>query len=433
MKIHGVATLGVSQALALGAALGGAVAYASWLNPGELAIWALALGAGRAAMLLVDGGLKAALVRHPQGLGAVAERQLTRWVMVAALGLSMLALITGAWAMAAGHAKEGPVGLVTVAVLSYLLSHASSLAALARLERAGCFDRVGRVEGAATVVEFVLPAVLMAWGVAAMPALGAGVVLGRLGRALGLRHQAAVESSAHPSLGLHEEPASALRAPPWRDGLVLQGIAALGMLRDQVHLWLIGPLYGAAWAGAYAFGLMACALASQVVVATVSRVAVPALRTLGPRRRALRAARSLRRMALLTLPLLAIVAPALHSADVHWWQGQWSQTLVLLPGLLLRMVAALPLAVLAPWLLLATTPEAAAAVHARWTAAELLLVALALAWFGPVGLAVAWALGGVLGTVLFAWALRAHGLGLFVRAVLRWPPRAARVRRLARA
>jgi hypothetical protein len=273
----------------------------------------------------------------------------------------------------------------------------------------------------------------MAWGVAAMPALGAGVVLGRLGRALGLLHQAAAESSAQSRLGLQAEPASALHAPPWRDGLVLQGIAALGMLRDQVHLWLVGPLYGAAWAGAYAFGLMACALASQVVVATVSRVAVPALRTLGPRRRAVRAARSLRRMAFLTLPLLALVAPALHAADAHWWQGQWSHALLLLPGLLVRMVAALPLAVLAPWLLLATTPQAAAAVHARWTAAELLLVALALAWLGPVGLAVAWALGGVLGTVLFAWALRAQGLGLFVRAVLRWPPRAARVRRLARA
>jgi hypothetical protein len=28
----------------------------------------------------------------------------------------------------------------------------------------------------------------------------------------------------------------------------------VAMLRDQVHLWLVGPWFGAAWAGAYAFG-----------------------------------------------------------------------------------------------------------------------------------------------------------------------------------
>jgi O-antigen/teichoic acid export membrane protein len=429
MKIHGVATLGVSQALALLAALGGAAVYAAWLDPVELAVWALALSVGRAAMLLVDGGLKAALVRHPQGLDKGAERRLTACVMAAALGLSALAFAAGSGAAALGRASADHAALVTASVVCYLLSHAGSLAALARLERSGRFDRVGRVEGAATVLEFSLPAALMAVGIAVMPALVAGVVIGRLGRALGLLHEAAQESK----LSAPVAPGAALVAPPWQDGFVMQGIAALGLLRDQIHLWLVGPLFGAAWAGAYAFGLMACALASQVVVATVSRVAVPALRTLAPRRRAWRAARSLRRLALLTLPLLALVAPGLHLADAHWWQGQWSQALTLLPGLLVRMVAALPLAVLAPWLLLATTPRAAAAVHIRWTLLELLLAVAALAWLGPTGLAVAWAIGGVLGTGLFAWALRGHGLGLFLRAVWRLPQRGPRARRLARA
>lgn len=427
MKIHGVATLGASQALALVAALGGAAVYAAWLDPVELAVWALALSAGRAAMLLVDGGLKAALVCHPQCLGEGAEQRLTAWVMTAALGLASLACVAGSGAAALGRASADHAPLVIASVVCYLLSHAVSLTALARLERGGRFDRVGRIEGAATVLEFALPAALMALGLAVMPALMAGVVIGRLGRALGLLHEAAQESK----LGVPMAAGAALGAPPWGDGLVMQGIAALGLLRDQIHLWLVGPLYGAAWAGAYAFGLMACALASQVVVATVSRVAVPALRTLAPRRRAWRAARSLRRLALLALPLLALVAPLLHWADAHWWQGQWSLALTLLPGLLVRMVAALPLAVLAPWLLLATTPRAAAEVHLRWTLLELLLAAAALAWLGPTGLAVAWAIGGMLGTGLFAWALRGHGLGLFLRALWRLPQRAPRARRLA--
>lgn len=412
MQILGTRTLATAQALALGAALGSATAYAAWLDAATLALWAVALGAGRAAMLLVDGGLKAALVRHPQALGSTASRRLTRCVLAAALALSLLALAAAGASVSASRVTPEAAALVAGSVIAYLMSHAGSLTALARLERAGRFDRVGRVEGAATVIEFALPAALLASGLAAPAALLAGVLLGRALRLLGLRHAARAE---------RVPAANALPAPPWRDALPMQGIAALAMLRDQVHLWLIGPLFGAAWAGAYAFALMACALASQVLLATAARVAMPALRALPPRRRALRAARGLRRLAWVTVPLLALTWPLVHVADATWWNGQWSLAVALLPALLLRMLAALPLAVLAPWLAVALPPRDAAVVHARWTAIELLLVAAAVAWMGPAGLAVAWALGGALGTLVFARALRGQGLGLFVQALMRVP------------
>lgn len=412
MKIRGLKSLGAAQSLALLAALGSATAYAAWLDARQLALWALALGAGRAAMLLVDGGFKSALVRHAQGLSAAAERRLTRWVMLAALGLAGLCVATAVATTAAGLAAAADATLVAVSVLSYLLSHALSLVALARLERSGRFDHVGRAEGAGTVLEFALPAALIAAGLAVLPALMVGVVLGRLTRTVWLLQGAARTPKA---------PGAGAEALPWREGLTLQGIAGLSMLRDQVHLWLVAPWFGAVWAGAYAFGLMACALASQVLVATVARVAMPALRPLSPRRRALRAARSLRRLALLSLPLLALTLPALHWADAQLWAGRWQLAVDLLPGLMLRMALGLPLAVLSPWLLVAVAPRAAARTHLHWTVAELALALLLLLLLGPGGLAVSWAVGGAIGTVLFARALRPHGLAWFWAALLRLP------------
>lgn len=423
MRLRGTTSLGLAQGLALFAALGSAGAYAAWLDAHQLAVWAIALGAGRAAMLLVDGGFKAALVRHPLELSAGAGRRLTRLMGMAALLLSALAACAASLAVALGSAGAADATLVAASVICYLLSHAVSLVVLARLERGGRFDLVARAEGGATVLEFAMPAVLMAAGLDVPAALVAGVVAGRLGRAVWLlacaRH--AMPDPLVPRTLSGE-------SLPWRDGLVLQGIAGLAMVRDQIHLWLVGPWFGATWAGAYAFGLMACALASQVLVATVARVAVPALRPLSPVRRALRAARGLRRLALVTLPLLILAVPVLQAADTWLWDGRWQLAMSLLPGLVLRMALGLPLAVLAPWLLVTVTPQAAARVHLQWTLAEVLLAIVALALLGPAGLAVAWAVGGALGTAWFALALRPHGLAWFLRALVRTSQARARPR-----
>jgi hypothetical protein len=160
-----------------------------------------------------------------------------------------------------------------------------------------------------------------------------------------------------------------------------------------------------------------------VLVASVSRLALPALRARAPSRRPLQAARLLRPLVWWTLPLLALAPLLLAWADSQLWQGRWADAQVLLPALVLRMALALPLAVLAPWLLLAGPAAAALRWHAAWTLVELLLAALLLAWLGPTGLAWAWALGGALGTALFAAALRGQGLRRFAAALLRRAPR----------
>jgi O-antigen/teichoic acid export membrane protein len=420
VKLRGVASLGVAQTLALAAALGGATVYAGWLDAPTLAAWMLALSAARAALLLVDAGIKTALVRRHAALRPGEASRLQRLVAAAALLLSAAGALALALLWGRGQLAAGPAVLTGVSVAAYLLSHALLLPALVRLERAGRFDVVGRAEGLGILLEFALPVLLA--GLSAWQALAAGVMAGRLVRAGWIVW--AVEGRPETVSATATAAAVAPDQALWRDALPVQGMAALSMVRDQVHLWLVGPWFGIAWAGAYAFALLACALASQVVVATVARVALPALRPLGPARRALRAARGLRRLLLLTLPLLAATVPLVVWANSGLWDERWSQALQVLPGLVLRMVLALPLAVMAPWLLVAAPTPVAFGVTLRWTGIELVLAVVALALLGPVGLAWSWALGGAIGTWLHARALRPHGLRYFMAALWRSrPPR----------
>ena len=416
-SVRGLGSLGLAHGLALLAALASGVAYARWLDATTLAGWALALTAARASLLLLDAGLKTALVRRAEALAVGGERLLQR-----ATGVAAAVLVAGV-ALAAAEAPPAWIpapGLTVLAVAAYLLSHTLLLPAIVKLERQGDFGSVGRAEAAGTVIEFGAPALLMAMSLPAMPALAMGLVVGRLVRAGLLVHAARWASTAGQAVsdGAILTPDARLL----REGLQLQGVALLSMARDTLHLWLVGPWFGAHWAGAYAFAMMACMVASQALVSLAARVALPALRPLTAAARLEVAGRALRLLALAVLPPLAVLA-LMPWWGAAWLGAEWHTALALLPALVLRVVVASPLALLGPWLLVVASPAASLRVHAIWTAAETAATVAALAALGPSGLAWIWPLGGVLGLALYLRALRAHGvsLALLPAIVLRRP------------
>lgn len=404
----GVWQLALAQFLALLVAACAAVLYGRWLQPAELAAWLLALGVARAGLLLLEGGLKTTLVRRPSWPGAADLQALLRqstWLCGAAAGLVC--------ATAAGLAGSGRIGstqawLLAVCAAAYFCSLPPLAPALARLERAGQFGAVGRAEGAALLLEFALPAALLAAGLAPVPAFCLAVVLARA-----LRTGWIVRAArALPAVVPDPNCAAAARAAApalWRDGASVQAVAGLSMLRDQMHLWLLGPWYGAAWAGVYALAGTACALASQAPVQTAARVALPVLRSSDPAARWPALLRQTRWLALACLPPLLLLPAWLAWADAALWAGAWAAALPLLPWLLLRMVAGVALTTLGVALLLAPHAWSAARTHAGWTVLEIALAVVALAVFGPLGLAIAGAVGGWLGLLLFLRATAGPG------------------------
>ena len=392
-------SLGAANLLALLAAAVAAALYARWLDAPALALWASALALARGGQLLLDGGLKTALVRRDGLPDDATLARLGRWCAAVAAMLTGAVLLLAAWQWHRGRLDPGQALLLGVYPAAYFLTYPAMFTALARLERAHRFAAVGRAEGASVLVEFALPALAIAAGTPAWLAFTVAVALARSLRCAWIRRAAhrlevAVRAAVPPAGG------PGLRAV-LGEGLGVQAVAALSMLRDQTHLWLLGPWFGAHWAGSYTLAMTACALLSQASVQTASRVALPLLRAATPQARWQRVLAQTRLLALCTLPPLALLPAALAHADAAWWGGRWADAVTLAPWLALRMVAGVATTTLGAWLMVARTPWASARAHAAWTACEIAAAAAALACWGPLGLAIAGAASAWAGVFVF--------------------------------
>jgi O-antigen/teichoic acid export membrane protein len=415
-----VVSLGLANAVSLASAVCASAVYAAWLSDEVFGQWAMALTAARCCVLLLDGGIKTALVRRHAEPDAATQRGVQRWcagmagLLIAVLGLALPLLVHGG-------------GLSTSAALllwSYpavcLLAHVRLPVPLARLERAQRFDVVGRAEGLAVTVEFLLP---LAWLAAGAPAWVAFPVSALVARSLRTAWVVnAARGDAFPLAaagGGTDGGRVALRRLLWGEGAGLQAVALLSLLRDSMHLWLLAPWFGSGWAGHYALALTACALASQVAAATASRVLLPALRGTSAAAQWLLVLARTRQLAVCTLPLVALVPGALAWVDAGLWSGRWHEAVAIAPWLALRMVGGTAATVVGAWLLVVRSPWHSAAAHAAWTLSDLALAAVALAVAGPEGLAWALAIGVWPG---LAWLLRAAtpAVGWQQRARLAW-------------
>lgn len=380
-----------ANAVALLAGAGASVAYARWLEPTAFAHWAMALAAGRCGLLLLDGGLKTVLVRQPNDPGAQTWHTLERWCAAAALGLTLaLALAMGSLASTGAIGWTAAV-LLLVYPAAYLLSYPALLPALARLERNGRFGALGRVEGITALVELVLPALLMACGVAWWLSFCVAAVLARGWRTWQTcaAERAFAPTAAMPA-GTGAPPGEARRL--LRDGLAQQGVHALAMLRDLTHVWLLGPWFGKVWVGQYAFAHAASALMCQPLVLAATRMLLPGLRDLGPAQRRERVMQHIAGLCMASLPPMLVLPLALAGADDWLGAGKWAEARALLPWLALRLVGGVVATVLGTWMCAQAAPWAAARAHARWTLVECLGAAAGLALGGPPGLAMASAL-----------------------------------------
>jgi O-antigen/teichoic acid export membrane protein len=442
----GVLGLTAANALALAAAAGGAAVYSGWLSPSDFAAWAGSLALARAAQLALDCGLKTALVRQANWPAAATLHRLQWAAMLLALCLLGVLSAALAWAWQVGSLTPLQALLWWAGPAAYLLSYPPLMVALAQLERAQAFQSLGRVEGGATLVEFLLPLPLLAAGLASPLAFASAMTVGRALRCLGLRraarslvqpgavgHHIQAADSTHgtqhdPGRGLvsgplgrlpnelqqcaANHPSRPIQSPASarllvREGLGAQAVAALSMLRDLQHLWWLGPWWGAAWAGAYVFAYAAIALLTQAPAQTAARVALPALAARPAPERWPQVLEHARWLAVATLPPLALLPSALQALDAAWWQGRWALALPLVPCLALRMVGGAASTPLGAWLMVQRPPWAAARVHAWWTLAEVLLALALCAWLGPIGLAVAGAVGVWVGVALMLAA--GHG------------------------
>ncbi len=303
------------HALVSGVNLGATLLLAVWLGPAEVGAFGLTLPWVGAAMLVLDLGTAAALVREPdsrvaRSAGAVFWAQSVAGILL----FAPFVLAAGVWA----RAYALPAGAAAV-----LIVHALALAVLparnvcmSLLERSLRFREVARIEAAEAVLGQGL-AVWLAWrGYGALALVAAPVARGAAGALLGW-----TATRFRPG-------APRLDLPVLRRllafGVPLQSSAAVGLVRAASIQFVVGPLLGPAAVGCI-YWATSIANYPALLLLTVSRMFYPWFVRAGRNRVALGSAvatsigLSVWSAALVSVPLAALGEPLVRLSGWTRW------------------------------------------------------------------------------------------------------------------
>lgn len=414
------ATLAMStaNAVALLAAIGGYFAYSRLLSPGDFALYAAALAIAKFGTMLLDGGIKLALIKEGGTLEGGAYRSaFLACGLLAVASIACFGLVLGGLA-AVGQMATGTAVFLGLYAAAYFATYPILVIPLADLERTLRFGAVARAEGLTICIEYGLPAVL--W-VAVRPGLWsfvASVWVARVLRA-GLL---LVSTSNRGWLGSSYPPDWSRLKALFRVGFLLQLASLASILRDSLHLLLIAPLFGRDMAGMYAWVIQLCAVTSQVFVQTVSRVSLPVLIAASEESRWRRMIGQIQWLTVLTFPpvaCLVYLAPAVNHA---FFRDKWTQALTLLPFMICRMLPGLVTTPMGSLLIAQEGARGYASSNIGWAAAELCVAVALILAFGSRGLAWSYSFMAWFGVVLFAMHLGGRTvLGDLLRTVLLRP------------
>lgn len=387
-----------ANVVALAATISGYLLYSRLLNPSDFGIYAGALAIAKLGTTILDGGLKIALVKHSEEVTSGISRALFLGsVFASVVGVGLLATVLLIMANSGIVASE-TAQFFALYGGAYLLTYPFLFIPLAQLEREQRFAPIARAEMLSISLEYGLPALL--WLLVA-PGFWSFVVSAWLSR--GLRTALVLAASVDRSwLSRRWKPEWIESKGLLAEGLTLQVAVSLSMLRDSLHLLLVGPWFGKEWAGLYAWALQMCAVASQVFVQTATRVALPALRQRqGIESRWRATLVQITWLTIFTAPPLVFLTQIAHAADAELFASKWHTALTLLPFLVVRMLPGLATTPLGSLVLAERGARAYAVATAWWTTGEVAVAIVLMYVWGPIGLAWSYSFMAWLGVAAF--------------------------------
>jgi PST family polysaccharide transporter len=401
---RGVIAMTAANTVALIAVAASYILYSRLLTPAEFGIYAGALAIAKLGQTILDGGLKIAIVKNHETITPGSLRALFIGSAGAGVVATLLLACTVFTASEIGLLEHSNALFFAAYGAAYFLTYPFLFIPLAQLERRQNFTPVARAEMLGVTVEYGLPAMLWLW---VAPGFWSFILAAWVGRCL--RTGLVLLASADRSW------LTRVAAPQWREskallkeGAGLQVAVSLSLLRDNIHLLLVGPWFGKEWAGLYAWAMQMCAVASQVFVQTATRVALPALRLMqGIDARWKATLTQIAWLTIFTAPPLVFLTDIAGAVNEALFDSKWTVALGLLPFIVIRMLPSLATTPLGSLVLADRGARAYAVANAIWTGGELVVAALMLWLYGPIGLAWSLALMAWLGVASFVHQLSA--------------------------
>jgi O-antigen/teichoic acid export membrane protein len=182
----------------------------------------------------------------------------------------------------------------------------------------------------------------------------------------------------------------------------LQSATAASLIRDNLHIILVGVMFGKAWVGYYAWGLQLCSISSQAFVQISARISIPMFAQAKNFDESWRVCQyQIKLLTLLTGPILVVMLIAVPSINENLLNGKWSAAIGLLPLLIARMLPGLAITPVGAMLMVDKGGRTFAIANITWTVLEFVIGGIFILLIGPTGLAWSYALVVWLGIWIF--------------------------------
>jgi len=383
------------------------VVYSRLLSPGEFGSYGAAFALSTMLALVLDGGIKTTIIKMSREV-TVEEEAAVLWLMVAgALSITAifysLQLPIALWHPQITRDYRFVLSFVGVSLICYPLITLPT----ARLERRLDYGDIAWIESTGILLERGAPALILLWFHCGVYSFLWALILSRVFRVAALR---TLHASALWPISL-KQVAESLHL--FREGTWIQMGTLANVVRDNLHVLVVGPAFGRDWIGNYTWALQICQVSSQAFAQICARVALPVFaQGTTFQARWPKCLFQIRWLTILTAPVLCGVWLILPVVNASFFHGKWASALVLIPFLFFRMLPGLATTPLGPLIMVHCGGRTYARVVSRWTIAEFGCATLCIALFGPTGLAWSYALMVWVGLWLMLSALGETKYGL---------------------
>lgn len=389
------------------------IGYSKLLLPEQFGLYSIALTIATFATLVLDGGLRSIIIKSSHDLSGEEQRTLVFLVSAFALFIVVvMVLLKSTVVYLAPSASVDYTFLATFAA-AYLLSYPFIFVPTAALERRLEYGKIAWIESIGVVFERGFPVLFIWWAELGMYAFVVGSILGRLFRVVCLGLFVAPKIHV-PSFDQIRSITALIKEGWW-----YQTATGASLVRDNLHVFIIGPWYGKEWVGYYGWAVQLCMIASQAFVQISSRISLPLFaQAINFDERWVACRKQIQLLAALTIPLLVVGVIVVPVVDNIIFDGRWALAVGFLPLMFLRMVPSVTTTPLGTLLLVEGGARRFALANIIWAICEV-AAGMVMVWLlGPVGLAWSYAMVVWLGVVILIFSL-GRSTSFLVKTVVR--------------
>lgn len=383
------------------------ILYSKLLSPEEFGLYSIALVIGTFGVLILDGGLKNTIIKSHRDLTEKEQGTLLFFMTASSIFLLIVLVVAERPLVYFFPSVQRDYKFLAFFAGVYFLSYPFIAIPTALLERRLDYKRIAWIESAAIALERGSPVYFLLWSGEGIYSFFWGVLLGRLFRVACLN----LSSRVHVFIPSWKQFLSTFHF--MAEGGWLQLATGASLIRDNLHILLVGPIFGKEWVGYYAWALQLCLIASQVFVQIYARVSLPVFaKAKGFEDRWQICMYQIRLLTMLTGPILVATLILIPAINRHFFLGKWQEALGLLPLLFIRMLPGLATTPAGTLLMVQRGARVFAGANILWTTVEVLGACLLLFFIGPKGLVWSYAAGVWIGLwfLLRSFGMQTHKL-----------------------